>query len=129
MELKEATELAHLLARIGGYLNQSVTFVQDCDEEARYLEYRNLIGRLMGDLFTEGMQPLYQRFPELLPDYLGGPYKIPKDVYLPPFYDVTNRIQTDEYNEEEAEQAVASDGHKPTSRASSTDPTAPADAH
>jgi hypothetical protein len=28
-----------------------------------------------------------------------------------------------------AEQAVPSDGHKPTSRASSTDPTAPADAH
>jgi len=111
MKPNEAKELFHLLARIGGYLNQSVAFVQDCDEEERFLEYRNLVGRLMADVFDEGMRPLYQRFPELLPDYLGGPYKIPQDVYLPLFYDVTRRKSSGESNNEEAEQGVDGNTH------------------
>lgn len=86
----EAKELVHLLARIGSHLNQSVAFVQDHDEEVNFEEYRNFVGRLMGDLFMDGMQPLYRRFPELLPDYLGGSYTIPEEVYLPLFYDLTD---------------------------------------
>ena len=109
MNPNEARELFHLLARIGGYLNQSVAFVQDCDEEEHFLEYRNLVGRLMADVFDEGMRPLYRRFPELLPDYLGGPYKIPEDVYLPLFYDVTRRKPlANESNAQEAEQDAPS---------------------
>ena len=53
MELDEAKELLHLFARIGGYLNQSVAFVQDCDEKARFLEYRT---RIAGSLL-----PLWAR--------------------------------------------------------------------
>ena len=103
MELDKAKELLHLFARIGGYLNQSVAFVQDCDDEARFLEYRSRVAGLMAGVFDEGMQPIYKRFPELLPDYLGGSYEIPQDVYFPLFYDVALRNPTDQCNEEEAE--------------------------
>ena len=40
----------------------------------------------MGDMFLDAMSPLYKRFPELLPDYLNGPYKISDSAYLPNFY-------------------------------------------
>ena len=87
MNSSQAQELSHLWCRISGHLDQSVAFVQDNDEENNYLEYRAVVGKLMGDLFCDAMQPLYKRFPELLPDYLGGPHTVPESVYLPPFYD------------------------------------------
>ncbi len=106
MTLNEAKELAHLFARIGEQLNQSVGFVQYCDDESRFLQYREFVGKLMGDLFLDGMQPLYHRFPELLPDYLNGPYKIPEEVYLPRFYDLA-RLETPGECNEEAEHDAA----------------------
>ena len=86
MTSEEARELLHLLARIGGYLNQSTAFVQDHDSDEEFQRYRTLAGHLMGDLYSDGMEPLFRRFPELRPDYLGGPYTIPREVYLPLFY-------------------------------------------
>ena len=86
MTTSEAKELSHLLARIGAYLDQSAAFVQDHDTTEDFTKYRNVVGKLMGDMFLDAMTPLYTRFPELLPDYLGGPYKIPESAYLPSFY-------------------------------------------
>lgn len=89
MTPSEAKELSHLLARVGELLNQSAAFVRDHDTEENFIEYRTVVGKLMGDMFLDAMTPLYKRFPELLPDYLGGPYKIPESVYLPSFYHTT----------------------------------------
>ena len=89
----EAKELSHLLVRVGALLDQSAAFVRDHDSEANFIEYRTVIGKLMGDMFLDAETPLYRRFPELLPDYLGGPYKIPESAYLPSFYDTTSEPQ------------------------------------
>ncbi len=86
MKSSEAEELSHLLARIGAYLDQSTAFVQDHDSIENFSEYKRVIGKLMADLFLNAMTPLYERFPELLPDYLDGPHKIPESAYLPTFY-------------------------------------------
>jgi hypothetical protein len=88
----EAKELSHLLARVGALLDQSAAFVRDHDSEANFIEYRTAIGKLMGDMFLDAMSPLYRRFPELLPDYLGGSYKIPEEAYLARFYDATSDL-------------------------------------
>lgn len=85
--------------------DQSVAFVEGCDDQARFLEYRTFVGKLMGDLFLDGRQPLYDRFPDLLPDYLGGTYKIPSELLEPPFYDLNSQPNT---NDEESEQAADS---------------------
>ena len=89
MTHSDAKELSHLLARVGGLLNQSAAFVRDHDTEENFTEYRRVVGKLMGDLFLDAMTPLYKRFPDLLPDYLGGPYEIPESAYLPLSYDTT----------------------------------------
>ena len=84
--LNEAKELSHLLARVGSHLLQSATFVRDHDSTENFEAYRTVIGKLMGDLYLDAMAPLYNRFPELLPDYLDGPYQSPDSTYLPKFY-------------------------------------------
>ena len=86
MTPSEAKELSHLLARVGALLDQSAAFVRDHDSEENFLKYRAAVGKLMGDMFLDAMTPLYNRFPELLPDYLGGHYTIPKSVFQPAFY-------------------------------------------
>lgn len=113
MTPSEATELSHLLARVGGLLNQSAAFVRDHDTQENFIEYRTVIGKLMGDLFIDTMTPLYKRFPDLLPDYLGGPYKIPESAYMPLFYDTMKHQVPDQKDEmhtneenQEAEQAA-----------------------
>jgi len=111
MKTTEAKELVHLFARIGAHLDQSVAFVESCDDEANFLEYRAFVGKLMGDLFLDGMQPLYNRFPELLPDYLNGTYKIPSEVLNPPFYNL-NPPANSEANNEETEQSGAGDAEE-----------------
>jgi hypothetical protein len=87
MTFSEAEKLSHLLARIGAHLDQSVAFVRDHDSPENFHGYREVAGKLMGDMFLDAMTPLYSRFPELLPNYLGGPYEFPDSVYLPSFYD------------------------------------------
>lgn len=75
MTPSEVKELSHLLARVGGLLNQSAAFVRDHDTEENFIGYRTVVGKLMGDLFLDAMTPLYKRFPDLLPDYLGDPIR------------------------------------------------------
>ena len=86
MNPEQAKELNHLLLRIGAHLDQSVAFVKDCDSDENFLRYREVVGELMGNLFCDALQPLWQRFPELLPDYLDGPYKVPASAYQPTFH-------------------------------------------
>jgi hypothetical protein len=87
MHRDDAEKLSVLLLRIGGYLNQSTAFVRDHDDEAEFLEYRRVVGKLMGDLYLDLMEPLWRRFPELRPDDMDGPYKTSKEMYEPLFYD------------------------------------------
>lgn len=87
MTPSEAKELSHLLARIGAHLDQSAAFVRDHDTPENFIRYRGVVGKLMGDMLLDAMTPLYNRFPDLRPDDLGGPYKIPESVFLPSFYD------------------------------------------
>ncbi len=95
MTPSEAKELSHLLARVAGLLNQSAAFVRDHDNEENFIEYRTVVGKLMGDMFLDAMTPLYRRFPELLPDYLGGTYKIPDSAYQPIFYSLDGESSVD----------------------------------
>jgi hypothetical protein len=86
----QAKEISHLLLRIGAHLQQSAAFVRDHDTAENFTQYRDVVGKVLGDLYLDAMVPLYHRFPELQPDYLGGTYKIPESIYQPTFYDYGN---------------------------------------
>ena len=114
MTLDEAKDLSHLLARIGSHFDQSVAFVRDHDTPENFEEYRTVVGKLMGDLYLDAMVPIYNRFPELLPDYLNGSYQIPESAYLPRFYGTTTGAGTAKTNlaNEEAEQVADGDAEE-----------------
>ena len=95
MDPTQAKELSHLLLRLGAHLNQSAAFVQDHDSEENFLKSRKVVGELMGQLFCDALQPLWQRFPELLPDYLDGPYQVPASAWEPSFYPRASECPSD----------------------------------
>ena len=87
MTREDAIKLVHLYAKIGADLDQSVAFRRDHDQEYDAYGGAHPTGKVMGALYYELMAPLYKRFPDLLPDYLDGPYSIPSSVYGPKFYE------------------------------------------
>ena len=87
MTREQAVKLLHLYAKISADLNQSVAFRRDLDDAYENEGGAHPTGKVMGALYTELMAPLYERFPDLLPEYLNGPYSIPESVYEPKFYE------------------------------------------
>jgi hypothetical protein len=83
---EEAEKLSVLLMQVSGQLDQSVRFVMDKDSKENFEHYRSGIGKVMGELFLEVMQPLWARYPELLPEHMDGPYEIKPEIYEPHFY-------------------------------------------
>ena len=86
MTRDDAIKLLHLYAKIGADLDQSVAFRMDHDSEFEANGGALPTGKVMGEVYFELMKPIYKEFPDLLPDYLDGPYSIPETVYEPRFY-------------------------------------------
>lgn len=61
MNKKEAEELSVLLMQVSGKLDQSVRFVMDKDTKENFESYRSNAGKVMGELFLEMLQPLWER--------------------------------------------------------------------
>jgi len=89
----EAEKLSRLFLKIGADLNQSTAFVRDYDSEEEFLRYRKVVGKVLGNLYLDAMEPLWKRFPELRPDDQDGPYKTSREIYEPLFYDYTEKHQ------------------------------------
>jgi len=86
MNRDEAEQLSVLLMQLVAKLDQSAAFVKDKDSKENWRSYCQAVGRAMGEICLELEEPLWKRFPELKPEYLGGPYKIDKAIYEPRFY-------------------------------------------
>ncbi len=70
----EDKEVAHavsdLMLEIGEKLDASVAQVQQRCSAAEFERYREVVGRVMGDLLLEVMNPLYLKHPEFKPEGL-----------------------------------------------------------
>ncbi|MCG7200223.1 hypothetical protein MD273_10860 [Marinobacter pelagius] len=86
MNKDDAEKLSILLMQVSGKLDQSVRFVMDHDSKENFEKYRQRIGKVMGELFLEVLQPLWKEHPELLPEDMEGPYKVDRAIYEPYFY-------------------------------------------
>jgi len=87
MTKEEAESLSLVLLRVVGTLDQTASFVRDKNESASWDRYRQAVGRAMGVVALDLAEPLWERFPELRPEQLGGAYKVHKSIYEPLFYD------------------------------------------
>ncbi len=89
MNSKEAEELSILLMQITAKLDQSVKFVMDKDSPENFESYKSNVGKAMGDLYLEVLQPLWEKYPDLKPEQMGGTYKVNPEIYKPYFYTQT----------------------------------------
>ena len=65
-----AQQVSQLMLDISEQLNQSIFLVQDRVTAEELALYRRAVGRIMGEILLEVLNPLYQEHPELKPDPL-----------------------------------------------------------
>ena len=86
MTKNEAEKLSVLLVQVAAKLDESVAYVKDKDTEDHFKSFRRDIALVMACLYNELKAPLWERFPDLKPEYLNGPYEIDPSIYEPKFY-------------------------------------------
>ena len=62
-----ASEISKLMLALSAQLNGSLIRVQEQCPVSEFEAYRAVVGRLMGEMFFEVMQPIYSQHPELEP--------------------------------------------------------------
>jgi hypothetical protein len=65
-----AAEINKLMLEMGAKLDASVVLVEQTCSENEFKEYRRVVGKLMGEILLEVMNPLYEMNPELKPKEL-----------------------------------------------------------
>lgn len=69
---KQAAQAVHELAlKIGKELDNSIVSIQQALSDEELKNYKLAVGKVMGDLFFEIMQPIYELHPEMVPDELN----------------------------------------------------------
>lgn len=71
MKKKVAIEIVDLMLDFGNRLNASVALVQNNCTDDELVEYRRAVGKLMGDMLLNIMNPIFEEHPELKPDQLN----------------------------------------------------------
>jgi hypothetical protein len=70
MELATAQQVERILRDANGRLNDALLVIQaDCSAE-EFEEYRTQIGRIMGAIVVDFLQPIYAQYPETTPPEL-----------------------------------------------------------
>jgi len=69
-----ARQVATLVHRQSAELNTSLAEVErECSAD-EFSRYRTAVGKIMGAMFTEVLEPTWEAFPELAPDALRDQY-------------------------------------------------------
>ena len=68
MDKKLAKRISEIMQDITGQLDISIRLVMDNTDNAQdFQKYRRLVGKLMGEIFAEILQPIYDQYPDLTP--------------------------------------------------------------
>ncbi len=70
MNKQVASEIINLMVEFGSKLNHSITDIQDNCTEEEFNNYRKAVGKLMGNMLLDVMNPIFDEHPELKPDKL-----------------------------------------------------------
>lgn len=68
-----AEKISSLVLQCGRELDESVALVKESCSDEEFSTYRKAIGKIMGELLIEVMNPLYKLHPEIKPP----------DLYIP----------------------------------------------
>ena len=87
MDIKSAEKLSILMMQINAKMHESAVFVKDNDTEGIFSEYNQIAGEVMGVVCLEIEEKLWEKYPELRPTQMDGPYEVDQNIYEPRFYD------------------------------------------
>lgn len=65
-----AAKISSLMLTYGAKLDETVELVQGNCSEEEFKQYRSAVGKVMGFMLTEIMNPIYSEHPELKPTQL-----------------------------------------------------------
>ena len=68
MQLQVARQVLALMLEYSGKLDQSIQLVKDSCTEQEFLDYREAVGKIMGEMCVEIMWPIFKEHPDLEPD-------------------------------------------------------------
>ena len=86
MDKKVAEKLSVLMIQINSMLNDSVAYVRDTCKNEEFKTYRSAAGKLMGTLYLDIANKLWEEYPKLKPTQMDGPYEIDQSLFEPRFY-------------------------------------------
>lgn len=70
MKKEAAAKVVDLFLEFGARLDQSVSLVQQSSSESEFRIYRRSVGKLMGSMLLEIMNPIFEAHPDLKPEGL-----------------------------------------------------------
>jgi hypothetical protein len=65
---KVAVKLSKTLLHCGAEINESIRFVQSNCTDQEFKAYRKAMGKIMGEIYDEGLKPIYNKHPDLKPE-------------------------------------------------------------
>ena len=63
-----AREVEKMMQQCSAILDDSIRRVMETCPEEEFKVYRRVIGRIMGDIYLNVMQPIHQQYPDLEPE-------------------------------------------------------------
>ena len=63
-----AAQLIAVMTEVGDKLNDSVRLVRDESDSDSFNSYRDSVGKVMGIMFFDIMNPIFEKYPELKPE-------------------------------------------------------------
>ena len=73
MHRAAAETVEGVLREVSARLDETIGVVRANSTEDEFYRYRQLVGRLMGEIFLEILQPIYTEHPDLVPNELRPP--------------------------------------------------------
>jgi hypothetical protein len=70
MDLATAAKVEAIMREVEGRLDESIAIVMDNCDHDEFHRFRRLVGKLMGTIFLDVLQPLYETYPEMTPESL-----------------------------------------------------------
>ncbi len=75
-----AEETSLLMLRLSAKLDAQLSRIRSQCSDEEFQRYRRGFGYIMGYMLIEVMNPIYAEHPDLKPEQLGGPYRVPPSV-------------------------------------------------
>ena len=87
MDKKSAEKLSILMMQISAKINDSVAFVRKHDTDGLFEKYPRIAGEIMGTIYLDIEEKLWQKYPELRPTQMEGSYEVDPKIFEPRFYE------------------------------------------